>query len=818
MQRHRHTPPPSPGTGVATAGLPGRLRAITGPAGLGEALASWLAPLTDSGLIISGDGSGWQWDRRSGDALPASGLQPDPTTDHCLGQTGDMIWWFRGALPPTVDTDDVADLLALTGRTFPPLVAGRDLALALSQAAVRSLRREDLIPALTTALVTHGGYGAAAICADAGDDGYWVGGLARRGHPAAAWLPEITAPPPAPPYDDWLRHLPAIQQAYGGHPPQVIPLQRQGLRQGLLILAGDGKGDDAGLAAAIEQIEMAIDTASVYESMRQSAMGFKHLYEVARAFSTTLDYHQAVQLIVQRMAASLALSSCSLLSLNRQGRARLEATTGTGLAIGHYLDVAGVPAFQEAIATLEPVAIAADSSVALGMHGGLVLPLTMRQELIGLICLGEPLANPGRPLTSRERQLAQTIANQAAIAMDNAILYQDMEERVIDRTLELRLANSDLQARQRELELLTQQLQAIIHSIPDGIIVLDPARNVRQCNPAQAQIMALRDHVLPMRLTGLTDAMDLPEASHHAIAACLDDLTREQRHPGVHEYTLPTQTGLATYKILTAPVINPHGFVEGQVIVFHDVTRERELDQMKGDFVATVSHELRTPLSAMIGFVTLLEDGVAGPVSPEQSEYFAKVLAQGERLIRLIDDLLDFSKLEAGQMPLYRQLLDIGETIADVQAQIRPLVEAKQQMLVATVAADLPPVEVDPDKLRQVLINLLSNAIKFSPDRSHTDDAVQGRIEIRAWRHTTDEIAIAVIDNGIGIAPEDLDRIFGKFSQVDQSATRKYGGTGLGLPIVRHLVELHGGRIWVDSTLGQGSVFTFTIPILPNSG
>jgi signal transduction histidine kinase len=392
-----------------------------------------------------------------------------------------------------------------------------------------------------------------------------------------------------------------------------------------------------------------------------------------------------------------------------------------------------------------------------------------------------------------------------------------MEERVIERTLELRLANTDLQARQRELELLTQQLQSVIHSIPDGLLVLDPGRIVRQCNPAQAQIMALQHVKLPLPLATLYDAMDLPDGSRTAIAACLDELTREPRLTAAHEYTLPTPTGTATYKIMTAPVINPHGVVEGQVIVFHDVTRERELDQMKSDFVATVSHELRTPLSAMIGFVTLLEDGVAGPVSDEQVEYFDKIQAQGQRLIRLIDDLLDFSKLEAGQMPLYKQLLDVGETIGRVQAEIRPLVEAKQQRLISDVEPDLPPVEVDPDKLHQVLINLFSNAIKFSPDRTAEPDGPEGRIAIRAWRLTPAEIAISVSDNGIGVAPENVDAIFGKFSQVDQSATRKYGGTGLGLPIVRHLVELHGGRIWVDSELGAGSVFTFTIPIAPSA-
>jgi signal transduction histidine kinase len=813
MQHDVRLPQPAASAGPAISGLLSRLCAADGLDALIEALASWLATLTDGGTVFVSDGHGYGWHARNGVPDRVTGLQAG-ACDLRLASLPSTPLWHRGDWPPSLAQADLANVLELAGRALQTEPIGLRLVHAVSDAAMRSLRRDDLLQALATALVTAGGYSAAAVCAETGDDGIWTGAVARQGQQEAVPLSAVPAPPTAAPYDAWLDRLPVLKQAFGTQRPQIVPLAHDQLRLGLLLLTGGTGSVSTSLAPAIAQIETALDTARHYETMRQSAMGFKHLYEVARSFSATLDYHQAVQLIVQRMAASLALSSCSLLSLNRHGRARLEATTSTAVPIGHYLDVASVPAFQEAIATLEPVAIGPDSSGPLAMHGGLVLPLKMRQELIGLICLGEPLENPDRPLTGRERQLAQTIANQAAIAMDNALLYQDMEERVIERTLELRLANTDLQARQRELELLTQQLQAIIHSIPDGIIVLDPSRTVRQCNPALAQIMALHDLRLPMPLGSLYDAMALPYDSRHAIAACLEELTGEQRLAGAHEFTLPTSAGRATFKILTAPVINPHGYVEGQVIVFHDVTRERELDQMKSDFVATVSHELRTPLSAMIGFVTLLEDGVAGPISADQSEYFSKILAQGERLIRLIDDLLDFSKLEAGQMPLYKQVLDVGETIADVQAQIRPLVEAKRQILAANVAPDLPPVEVDPDKLRQVLINLLSNAIKFSPDLTLEPESKQGRIDIRAWQLNETEIAVSVTDNGIGVAPENLESIFGKFSQVDQSATRKYGGTGLGLPIVRHLVQLHGGRIWAESTLGQGSAFTFTIPIL----
>jgi signal transduction histidine kinase len=711
--------------------------------------------------------------------------------------------------PDSVERASVDGIVALAWRAAaPPAVpAVLPLLYALSQTASRSLRREDMLHAFSRQLIEAGHFAVAALITDAGEESPWQGCLARRGKADPDWLTHV----PTPTDEDltpWLDQIPMVRAALLGHHAVTLPLLRQGVRYGVLLLAGGPSGDVALVRSIANQIESALDNAAGYEAMRQSALGFKHLYEVARAFSATLDYHQAVQLIVQRMAASLALTSCSLLSLGKHGRARLEATTGTNLANGHHIDVATVPAFQQVMATLEPVPIGPDSATVLGMHGGLVLPLKMRQELIGLICLGEPIESPGRHLTHRERQLAQTIANQAAIAMDNALLYQDMEERVIERTLELRLANADLQARQRDLELLTQQLQAIIHSIPDALVVLDPQRVVRVCNPAFAQITALPPMTKPMPLTALYDAMQLPVEGRTALAACFDSVMDQPETQRAMERTLQVASGKATFKILSAPVINALNLVEGQVLVFHDVTRERELDQLKSDFVATVSHELRTPVSAMIGFVTLLEDGVAGPVSEDQTEYFSKILAQGERLIRLIDDLLDFSKLEAGQMPVYLQLFDLCEAVTEIGEQIRPLLEAKHMVLTTDVDPELPPVEIDPDKFRQILVNLVSNAIKFSPEGT-------GRIDITATRTAPGEVAVRVSDNGIGIAPANQAMLFESFYQVDQTATRKYGGTGLGLAIVKRLVELHGGHIWLDSELGQGAAFTFTIPLPP---
>jgi signal transduction histidine kinase len=244
------------------------------------------------------------------------------------------------------------------------------------------------------------------------------------------------------------------------------------------------------------------------------------------------------------------------------------------------------------------------------------------------------------------------------------------------------------------------------------------------------------------------------------------------------------------------------------VIVFNNITKEKEIDKLKSDFIAVVSHELKTPVSAMMGFSTLIEDGIAGEVNDTQVEYLQKIQSQGQRLIRLINDLLDFSKLEAGQMNIYYQLVDINEIIIEIVETLRPLVDEKNMQIIYNVPKDIDPINVDSDKLKQILINLIGNAIKFTPENT-------GIIEINVSKISNNQVLFYVKDNGIGIPEKNLEKLFERFYQVDNSSTRKYGGTGLGLAIVKKLVEIHKGKIWVESKVSEGSTFFFTLPINP---
>jgi CheY-like chemotaxis protein/nitrogen-specific signal transduction histidine kinase len=228
-----------------------------------------------------------------------------------------------------------------------------------------------------------------------------------------------------------------------------------------------------------------------------------------------------------------------------------------------------------------------------------------------------------------------------------------------------------------------------------------------------------------------------------------------------------------------------------------------QANRMKSQFLANMSHELRTPLNSIINFTRILLVGTRGPVTEGQSDYLNRVRHSGEHLLGLINDILDLSKIEAGRMELFKENLSIGELIHSVHSTALGLTKDKPIKLHHELAPGLPPIEADRTRVRQILLNLLSNAAKF------TD---QGEIIIRVERSGA-QLVLSVTDTGIGIPDGHLNTIFEEFRQVDSDSDRAYGGTGLGLAISRRFVELHGGRIWAESTIGSGSTFYFTLPL-----
>jgi signal transduction histidine kinase len=235
-------------------------------------------------------------------------------------------------------------------------------------------------------------------------------------------------------------------------------------------------------------------------------------------------------------------------------------------------------------------------------------------------------------------------------------------------------------------------------------------------------------------------------------------------------------------------------------------------DRIKSAFLATMSHELRTPLNSIIGFTGILLQGLAGPLNDEQRKQLEMVRTSARHLLALVNDVLDISKIEAGQLEVAREPFDARRSLSKVLGLVTPGVEKKGLKLTVSLPEELPEMVGDQRRFEQVLLNLLGNAVKF------TDHGCVGLAAQLVTRDGRAAVEFRVFDTGIGIRPEDLVSLFQPFRQIDSGLSRNYDGTGLGLTICRRLTELMGGTIRAESTWGHGSTFSITLPIIPTEG
>jgi len=270
--------------------------------------------------------------------------------------------------------------------------------------------------------------------------------------------------------------------------------------------------------------------------------------------------------------------------------------------------------------------------------------------------------------------------------------------------------------------------------------------------------------------------------------------------PGTYLDALPLEQRLA--------------FLEEQTAEFARTIAElRNQDALKTQFLANISHDLRTPLSAIVTHAEVLREGILGPLDDRQRDSITGIINGGRQLLAMVDEILTYARGAANRLALQTSAFAVDALVRDVCAMSAPLIAKRRHALDLDITENLPPVQADREKVAHVLGNLLGNAIDFTPPG--------GRVWVAA-RHGAPSpagptVEIEVGDTGIGIAPEHHDLVFREFAQVDASASRRHHGTGLGLAIARKFVELHGGRVWLKSRLGEGSRFYFTIPVRPKS-
>ncbi|KPL85494.1 ATP-binding protein [Herpetosiphon geysericola] len=416
----------------------------------------------------------------------------------------------------------------------------------------------------------------------------------------------------------------------------------------------------------------------------------------------------------------------------------------------------------------------------------IVVPVRVEGEAWAVLVLStnrEPL------FTTRDLYFIQALADVAARPLQRATSYSEL--------LEARM-----------------QLQQTLASLPLGLALTDSEGRILRTNPAWYQLWQIEQpadetalylpwDILPLLLKRLSHPLELTDF----FAEC-------QAHPDeTLELALRLSEPLQDLKLRSTPVKDAQHQITGRLVVIEDVTREREIDKMKNEFVSVVSHELRTPLTSILGYTELLLAREFKPI--ERQEFIQTVYDQANQLSKMVDDLLNLSRLDAGQIKLNRWVVSLHQIIREITKQLNETISEKHRLLI-DIPEGIPPIFADKDKVRQILTNLLSNAIKYSPNGGQVALIVRELRKVPPGAPPLPNersVIIAVRDQGMGISEDDLPKLFTRFFRVDNSTTRKIGGTGLGLSITKALIELHGGRIWATSTLGRGTTFWVTLPI-----
>jgi PAS domain S-box-containing protein len=398
--------------------------------------------------------------------------------------------------------------------------------------------------------------------------------------------------------------------------------------------------------------------------------------------------------------------------------------------------------------------------------------------------------------TNDQLDLVQATAKQIAVAINNAQLYnliRDQAERLGDML--------------RTQHIETSRSQAILEAVADGVLVTDARRLITLFNASAENILGLRrsdvvghslDHFIGLfGKAGQSWVQTIQNWSEDPLAYQPGEFFAEQIE----------LDNRRVVSVRLSPVRLRNDFL-GTVSIFRDITHEVEVDRLKSEFVATVSHELRTPMTSIKGYVDVMLMGASGQLNEQQKNFLEIVKSNTERLAILVNDLLDVSRIEAGRVTLSLQPLDMEAIADDIITSVKQRMkdENRPMEIEKDIPSDLPRVSGDPSRVRQILDNLVENAYQYTP--------VNGHILIR-MRKTDTMVQVDVVDNGIGISPEEGERIFERFYRGEDPLVLATSGTGLGLSIVGTLVEMHHGSIWYESlgVPGQGSTFSFTIPV-----
>ena len=601
--------------------------------------------------------------------------------------------------------------------------------------------------------------------------------------------------------EDGELHYTADVRAERGYLPSLasgseidVPLRVNGTTIGVLVVESSepgafGSEDFDILTAAANQASIAIGRARLLEAERARVEEHRALLDTMNDLSSELELEKVLAAVLERAVTLIGVTGGEVAIWDDEAEELvIVASERVGVDSLGVRIAPGEGAMGHVARTREPLIIPSyhewlGKSVQyedVVVHSVMAAPLMIGRRLVGAIATVH--ADPDHVFDEEDLRLLNLFAPQAAIAIENARLYTAAQQ-------------------QREY------FETLVSNSPVAIVTLDAEHEIVSCNPAFEQLFGYTSE----EATGqkLDTLITTEETRSEAIGYTTEALDRP-----IHGIGRRNRKDGSTVEVevLGVPVV-ADGERVGLMGIYHDITellearRDAEAaNSAKSRFLASMSHELRTPLNAIIGYSELLQEEMEDLGHGELTADLEKIHTAGKHLLSLINDVLDLSKIESGRMEFHFETFGVEDMLGDVLTTARPLAGKNRNELVLRFEGELGEMRGDLTKVRQMLLNLLSNASKFTEDGAIV-------LEVgRAGSGDDETVSFSVADTGIGMTPEQLERVFEAFAQAEASTASKYGGTGLGLAITRKFCRLMGGDVSVDSEPGVGSTFTLTLP------
>jgi len=535
----------------------------------------------------------------------------------------------------------------------------------------------------------------------------------------------------------------------------------------------------------------------------------EYLLEISRAMTSRLDLPSVLRLILEN-AVEMLQGQAGLIALRQEnGSLRVQASYGLPRGLLHLFAplLTDIPAHAEredlirwTIPNLQMKLSLVVSAIGLGPSTGpwsfgtvpygpvrcpgtkgsghrlrqvVALPLIMEGILIGVIYI---FRSRGGTFSANDRQVLASFADQAAIAVHNARLYQQLAHE-------------------------KRRLDAIIENSADGVMILDPQRRIRIFNRALEEMTGWSTEEALRQPCSRVLALRDRQGKDICEAMCPLSQPKPEEHLYVEGDIKRPDDSIVTVGITYSPLYDREGHFVSVIANVRDITRFREAEEMKSTFVSVISHELKSPVSIIKGYADTLRREDAQWDADTLRQGLAVIAEESDRLNRLIDNLLDASRLQASAFKLELSYLQVDKLAEKVMEEFRT--QSNEHMFTLDFPPDFPAVRGDIERSRQVLTNLLSNAIKYSPRG--------GLIRTGGWADD-DWVYVYVADEGIGIPKSEQERIFERFYRAESPLSRRTEGAGLGLYLCKEVIEVHGGKIWVESAPGRGAKFIFKLP------